>query len=154
MAPEKPKNDPHMLKIPKIFDLYDQSLRLKFLYCGSTIYLIRTFLRFSLSAMIKESKNCTGMWIEAFGQYRKLKNSIHWTLGHVIELITKNYGYSLAENSLEATIKTYRYITNNLSRHSPFADNCCDCLKALNICFFAKYPKIQSMRKSRFSFKG
>ena len=44
MAPEKPKNDPHMLKIPKIFDLYHQTLRLKFLYRGSTIYLIRTFL--------------------------------------------------------------------------------------------------------------
>ena len=44
MAPEKPKNDPHMLKIPKIFDLYHQTLRLKFLYHGSTIYLIRTFL--------------------------------------------------------------------------------------------------------------
>ena len=44
MAPEKPRNDPHMLKIPKIFDFYHKTLRLKFLYRGSTIYLIRTFL--------------------------------------------------------------------------------------------------------------
>ena len=44
MALEKPKNDPHMLRIPKIFDLCHQILRLQFLYRGSTIYLIRTFL--------------------------------------------------------------------------------------------------------------
>ena len=41
----KPRNDPHMLKIPKIFDFYHKTLRLKFLYHGSTIYLIRRFLR-------------------------------------------------------------------------------------------------------------
>ena len=97
------------------------------------------------------------MWIEAFGQYRKLKNSIHWTLGHVIELITKNYGYSLAErskNSLEATIKTYRYITNNLSRHSSFADNCCDCLKVLNICSLQTIRKFNSNEKVAFPLKN
>ena len=44
MAPEKPRNDPHMLKIPKIFDFYHKTLRLKFLYHGSTIHLIRRFL--------------------------------------------------------------------------------------------------------------
>ena len=44
MAPEKPRNDPHMLKTPKIFDFYHKTLRLKFVYHGSTIYLIRTFL--------------------------------------------------------------------------------------------------------------
>ena len=43
--PEKPRNDPHMLKIPKIFDFYHKTLRLKFVYHGSTIYLTRTFLR-------------------------------------------------------------------------------------------------------------
>ena len=36
-----------MLKIPKIFDFYHKTLRLKFLYRGSTIYLIRRFLRFN-----------------------------------------------------------------------------------------------------------
>ena len=44
MVPEKPRNDPHMLKIPKIFDFYHKTLRLKFLYRGSTIYLIQRFL--------------------------------------------------------------------------------------------------------------
>ena len=44
MAPKKPRNDPHMLKIPKIFDFYHKTLRLKFLYHGSTIYLIRRFI--------------------------------------------------------------------------------------------------------------
>ena len=53
-------------------------------------------------------------WITAFGKYRKLKSSIHWSLGHVIELLRKNHGYNLAErseNSLEATICHYRYFT-------------------------------------------
>ena len=45
MAPEKPRNDPQILTTPKIFDFYHQTLTLKFLYRGSTIYLIRTFLR-------------------------------------------------------------------------------------------------------------
>ena len=44
MAPEKPRNDPQILTTPKIFDFYHQTLTLKFLYRGSTIYLIRTFL--------------------------------------------------------------------------------------------------------------
>ena len=45
MAPEKPRNDPQILTTPKIFDFYHQTLTLKFLYRGSTIYLIRTFLK-------------------------------------------------------------------------------------------------------------
>ena len=52
-------------------------------------------------------------WIKTFGNYRKLKSSIHWTLGHVIQFISMNSGYSLdemSENSVEATIKSYRYI--------------------------------------------
>ena len=50
-------------------------------------------------------------------KHRTLKNSLHWMLGHVADLIGMNNGYSLAEvseNSLEASIKRYRYITQNL----------------------------------------
>ena len=52
--------------------------------------------------------------------------------------------YSLAEkskNPLEATIKTYRYLTKNMARNSSFAENSTDCLKILNIL------PLQSIRK-------
>ena len=38
-------------------------------------------------------------WINAFGKFRKLKSSIHWSLGHIIELLCKSDSYSLAEKS-------------------------------------------------------
>ena len=44
MAPQKARNDPNMLKIPKIFDFYHEIIRLKFLYRGSTKDLIRIVL--------------------------------------------------------------------------------------------------------------
>ena len=40
-----------------------------------------------------------------------IKNSIHWTMAHVSELIAMNEGYTLAEvseNSFENWIKAYR----------------------------------------------
>ena len=80
------------------------------------------------------------------------------TLGHVIELITKNFGYSLAErskNSLEATIKTYKYVTNHLSRYSSFANNnCSDCLKVLNICSLQTIRMFHSKEKIAFPLKN
>ena len=69
-------------------------------------------------------------------KHRTLKNSLHWMLGHVADLIGMNNGYSLAEvseNSLEASIKRYRYITQNLSRQTNFQDNSKDCLKVMFI---------------------
>ena len=48
-------------------------------------------------------------WIQAFGKYRKLKSSIHWSLAHIIQMLCLNQGYSLAEkseNSSEATVHT------------------------------------------------
>ena len=47
-------------------------------------------------------------WVKAFGKWRTLKNSLHWSLAHVGQLIAENEGYSMAEyseNSLEALIK-------------------------------------------------
>ena len=44
MAPQKARNDPNMLKIPKIFDFYHEIIRLKFLYRGSTKDLVRIVL--------------------------------------------------------------------------------------------------------------
>ena len=75
-------------------------------------------------------------WAQAFGKFRTMKNSLHWMLGHVADLIGMNNGYSLAEvseNSLEASIKRYRYITQNLSRQTNFQDNSIDCLKVMFI---------------------
>ena len=75
-------------------------------------------------------------WIKSFGKWRSLKPSIHWTLGHLSQLIALNNGFSLAEcseNSIEATIKKYRYLTKHLSRQTSFKDNTDDCLKVLDL---------------------
>ena len=45
--------------------------------------------------------------IDSFGHLQHIKNSCHWTLAHVGELLRMNKGYSLAEfseNSLEVNI--------------------------------------------------
>ena len=95
-------------------------------------------------------------WISAFGQYRKIKSSIHWSLGHIIELLCKNNCQSLAEksgNSLEAAIKNYRYITSHCARHSSFAENCADCLKVLNILSLQRVRKFNLREKTEFPLK-
>ena len=46
-----------------------------------------------------------------------------------------------SENSLEATIKAYRFFTSHMAIHSSFAENSSDCLKVLNIL------SLQSIRK-------
>ena len=81
-------------------------------------------------------KNAYEHWITSFGKFRTLKSSLHWTLGHVTQLIAMNNGYSLAEiseNSLEALIKHYRYVTKHMARQSSFVENTQDCLKTLYI---------------------
>ena len=52
-----------------------------------------------------------------------------------------------SENSLEATIKAYRYITSHMAIHSSFAENSSDCLKVLNIL------SLQSIRKFNIAEK-
>ena len=70
MAPEKPRNDPQILTTPKIFDFYHQTLTLKFLYRGSTIYLIRTFL-----IVFDMFKPIFGLWTQKSHSYKmSLKN--------------------------------------------------------------------------------
>ena len=52
------------------------------------------------------------------------------------QLIALNNGFSLAEyseNSVEATIKKYRYLTKYLSRQTSFQDNTEDCMKILHL---------------------
>ena len=46
-----------------------------------------------------------------------------------------------------------RYITNDISRYSTFADNCCDCLKILNICSLQSIKKFNSKEKIEFPLK-
>ena len=95
-------------------------------------------------------KNTYVHLINAFGSYRKVKSSIHWSLGHIIELLILNRGYSLAEkseNSLEATIKAYRYITKHMARNSSFAENSNDCLKVLNVLSLQSIRKFNSTEK-------
>ena len=77
-------------------------------------------------------------------------------MGHIIELLCKNNSYSLAEkseNSLEATIKMYRYITSHCARHSSFAENCDDCLKILNILSLQSIRKFNLGEKTEFPLK-
>ena len=50
-------------------------------------------------------------WIDSFKKCVHIKSTLHWTLGHIAELIAKNQGYTLAEvseNSFENWIKHYR----------------------------------------------
>ena len=75
-------------------------------------------------------------YLDSFKHFTHLKSSLHWSLGHVIEQLIKNQGWSLAEvseNSLENLIKLYRYLTQNNARQTSFADNTEDCLKIINI---------------------
>ena len=61
-----------------------------------------------------------------------MKSSLHWTLGHVADLIELNDGYSLAEvseNSFENWIKTYRHTTENHARQTSMQDNNSDSLR-------------------------
>ena len=87
-------------------------------------------------------------WIEAFGKFRHLKNSLHWSLGHVVEMLALNGGYSLAENSensVEASIKKYRYLTKHLSRQTSFIDNSEDCLNKLYFLSLYRVRKYSSV---------
>ena len=63
-----------------------------------------------------------------------IKSSLHWTLGHVAELIAGNGGYTLAEyseNSFENWIKQYRDTTDNHARQTSMEDNNIDSLRAM-----------------------
>ena len=76
-------------------------------------YVCNSIGKINVKAFDDYIKSAYFHWIKTFGKYRKLKSSIHWTLGHVIQFISMNSGYSLAEmseNSVEAIIKSYRYI--------------------------------------------
>ena len=73
-------------------------------------------------------------WIDNFKKFVHIKNSLHWTLGHVAELIAKNQGYTLAEiseNSMENWIKHYRDATEHHARNTSMSDNDIDCLRVM-----------------------
>ena len=74
--------------------------------------------------------------------------SIEIFSAHVAELIEKNESYSLgeySENSQEAMIKRYRYVTANLARQTTFLENSEDCLKVL---YAQALHKIRRFEKS------
>ena len=75
-------------------------------------------------------------WITAFKKFEHIKSSLHWTLGHVAQLIAGNDGYTMAEyseNSFEKWIKSYRYVTANNARQTNILDNDVDCLRTMYI---------------------
>ena len=82
----------------------------------------------------KYVKNAYKHWIHAFNKFVHIKSSLHWTLGHVAELIARNGGYTLAEyseNSFENWIKKYRDTTDNHARQTSMEDNNIDSLRAM-----------------------
>ena len=65
MAPQKARNDPNMLKIPKIFDFSHEMIRFKFLYRGSTKDLIRVVLNITgelFDLNLDKNQNQTQAW--------------------------------------------------------------------------------------------
>ena len=74
-------------------------------------------------------------------------------MAHLSELLAKNEGFSLAEvseNSFEALIKEYRYISSNMARPSSFSENSADCLKALYIRSTSKLRKYDEPTKKKY----
>ena len=73
-------------------------------------------------------------WINQFGKFVHIKSSLHWTMGHIAQLIANNEAYTLAEyseNSFENWILHYRYATQNQARQTSMSDNNTDCLRAM-----------------------
>ena len=72
-------------------------------------------------------------WKHAF-PYQKIKESIHWTMGHIGEVTEMNDGYGagdISEGSLEVCHKNGRRISNTLARQTSFYDNCKDTMKRM-----------------------
>ena len=93
-------------------------------------------------------------WVQNFGHLRKIKASLHWTFAHISELLAMNKGYSLAEvseNSIEAMIKQYRYLTANMARQTSFVENAFDSLKSLYILSSSEIRKLTNEEKSKKS---
>ena len=77
---------------------------------------------------VKESYD---LMIVEFGRFVNIKNSLHWTLSHIAELICKNGSYTLA--SFENWILYYCITTHHLARKTSIDDNHTDCLKEICI---------------------
>ena len=87
----------------------------------------------SFADYVKESYD---LMINEFCKFVNVKNSLHWTLSHIAELICKNSSYTLAdfsENSFINWILHYRRCTDYLARKTSIDDNHSDCLKVLYI---------------------
>ena len=113
-----------------------ENLRLMLQQAFVITHVMNTIGMIDVSKFDAYVKNAYVHWIKSFGKWRTLKSSIHWTLAHLCQLIALNNGFSLAEyseNSIEATIKKYIYLTRHLSRQTSFEDNTDDCLKMLHL---------------------
>ena len=106
--------------------------------------------KIKVQAFQKYVKDAYVHWLYNFKKFVHIKSSLHWTLGHVAELIAKNEGYTLAgvsENSFENWIKAYRDTTENHARQTSMEDNNCDSLRAMwlhtrhDIRQFDKHPE-------------
>ena len=115
--------------------------------------------KIKVQAFQKYVKDAYVHWLYNFKKFVHIKSSLHWTLGHVAELIAKNGGYTLAgvsENSFENWIKAYRDTTENHARQTSMQDNNCDSLRAMwlhsrqDIRQFDKHPE-KSQKDNRLT---
>ena len=102
----------------------------------------------------KYVKNAYSHWIKAFKRFVHIKSSLHWTLGHIAQLIAGNDGYTMAgvsENSFEKWSKSYRYITVNNAKQTSMQDNNTDCLRAMYLQSRQDIRQLDKAKKPRES---
>lgn len=103
-----------------------------------------------VQAFEKYVKNAYSHWVQAFKRFVHIKSSLHWTLGHVAQLIAGNDGYTMAEvseNPYEKWIIPYRYITVNNARQTSMQD----CLKAMYLQSRQDIRQLDKAKKPRDS---
>ena len=97
-------------------------------------------------------KNAFSFWSKKFGKFIHFKSSLHWTLAHVSTLIALYNGYTLAEyseNSIEKSIKPYRYVSENNARQTSFQENNIDCLKLMYLQSRQDIRQFENSKKKR-----
>ena len=107
--------------------------------------------KIKVQAFQKYVKDAYVHWLYNFKKFVHIKSSLHWTLGHVAELIAKNGGYTLAgvsENSFENWIKAYRDL---VSFHGGFCTYFQRILMKLHDFHFNLFIRILEYKKMKYS---
>ena len=130
-----PQNRPKVLKLFNCINKEEENNLTMMLDQANVIIGVTNRIgKIKVQAFQKYVKDAYRDWLHNFKKFAHMKSSLHWTLGHVAELIAKNEGYTLAEvseNSFEKWIKEYRDTTDNHARQTSIKDNNCDSLRAM-----------------------